>query len=951
MGREPALRRHVVIGLLALAAAGLSCTTPASRSAPGPRPKLLGEGELEIAMSRVGEYPRRVYTSSASVPIRVYMDPGLADVRRVREYVVWRRASGSHDWQKIGAMAPYGDPLRFEPGEGVHGLRASIIQDDGSELLTPGPLSDPALWLCVDRSPPAITWVSPDENTSIRGQKSIQLVWSQDEVQFGNDPARLEWSADGGATWNPMGTVPAAAGRSSFTWKIPAGLSSDVQVRVTSRDLSGHEATSAPLALIHPAFSTDGQALAALPPEPASAPSPAPAPEPARRVEPAKAAPAAAATGAAPRGADSIEPTPRQRAGAPAWVETPVSSSSPAPAPPPEKPREAAPDPRAAVAASTAAETSVETIAPEEPLRLPPEVAALEPLERKVYRSGETLPIAWSWMGPPIDARAELLWKRGGDADWTQAAEARVSAGRAEIVAPAGSGPCSIRLRITPAGGAETLARGEIALVVDADPPAARIARTPETAGSRASIEVQVTDEGGAGPGLLRVLGKQGSSPWTPVPGGERKLDGRQGTLTLDLDLSTAPEGPLDLCAVAEDSVGNRAELPDANAAAPARIRIDRSPPTMAAQAPPVAWVSGFRGEARVIVDWTDAVPPLIVEGRIPESEWVDLGRWTTIAPGQDRFGFEIPAAASRYAVRFAVSDAAGNRAQAEIEPRAVEPPVRLASFTETGRTYPARGAEKIRWTLHPAAAEIAGELRARIEHQAGSAGKWALLYDNLPAMAECYWELPDGDLEEHRLRVRLIRGTKLLGEDTSPAFAIGGASDEAPTVVKIDPESIFYSNQARSLVDRYFAALNGGAAAGTQELERLGKEIIAGYERALTLDSSNYHATYGMAQFLNRVDPDRNAKAVLGWLARTLDTKPDHFWALNDLGALHIRNGEYAKAEDVLRKCQAIDPSEIVLYNLGLSLFYGGKPAEARKRFEEALRADGAPLRSEEHT
>src|SRR5688572_3799691 len=176
-------------------------------------------------------------------------------------------------------MAPYGDPLRFEPGEGMHGLRASIIQDDGSEILTPGPLSDPALWLCVDRSPPAIAWVSPDANTSIRGVKSIQLVWSQDDAQLGNDPSRLEWSADGGATWNPMGTVPAATGRSSFTWKIPPGLSSDVKVRVTSRDLSGHEATSAPLVLIHPAFSTDGQALAALPPEPASAPSPAPAPE------------------------------------------------------------------------------------------------------------------------------------------------------------------------------------------------------------------------------------------------------------------------------------------------------------------------------------------------------------------------------------------------------------------------------------------------------------------------------------------------------------------------------------------------------------------------------------------------------------------------------------------------------------------------------------------------
>ena len=960
MGRDPTPRRLVVIGLFALAAAGLSCRSSATISAPGPRPKLLGEGELEIAMSRVGEYPRRVFTSSPSVPIRVYMDPGLADVRRVREYVVWRRASGSRDWQKIGTMSPYGDPLRFEPGEGMHGLRASIVQDDGSELLMPGPADDPALWLCVDRSPPAIAWVSPDANTSIRGKGSIQLVWSQDEAQFGNDPTRLEWSADGGSTWKPVGTVPAAPGRSSFTWKIPPGLSSDVQVRVTSRDLSGHEATSAALVLIHPAFSTDGPAVAAVPPEPARGTFPAPAAEPSRpaessapqasppqspRPDPSRVSPAVAV-----EGADRIESTPRRRAGAPAWVETPApASSSPAPAPPPEGQGEnALLHPRDA--ATAAAETSVETVAPEEdpaPIRLPPDVAALQALERKVFRSGETLPVAWTWMGPPIDARAELLWKRRSDADWMKAAEAHVAVGRAEIVAPRESGPCSIRLRIVLAGGAETLARGELAFTVDGDPPMTRIARAPETAGSRAAIEVGITDEGGAGPALLRVLGKQGASPWSPIPGGERKLDGRQGTLTIDLDLSAAADGPLDLWAVAEDSVGNRSEPPEASGAAgaaPARIRIDRAPPSLAAQAPPIAWVSGFRAEARVIVDWTDAVPPLVVEGRIPDAEWAEVGRWSTIAPGQDRFGFEVPAAASRYAVRFTVTDAAGNRARAEIDPRAVESPVRLASFTETGRTFPARGAEKIRWTLHPAAAEIAQELRARIEHQAGSAGKWLLLYDNLPALAECYWELPDGDLDEHRLRVRLIRGTKLLGEDISPAFSIGGANDDAPTVVKIDPESIFYSNQARSQVDRYFAALGGGGAAGTEEIDRLGNEIIAGYERALNMDPSNYHATYGLAQFLNRADPDRNAKAVLHWLARTLETKPDHFWALNDLGALHIRNGEYAKAEEVLRKCQAMEPSEIVLYNLGLSLFYGGKPAEARKRFEEALHADGAP-------
>jgi predicted Zn-dependent protease len=72
---------------------------------------------------------------------------------------------------------------------------------------------------------------------------------------------------------------------------------------------------------------------------------------------------------------------------------------------------------------------------------------------------------------------------------------------------------------------------------------------------------------------------------------------------------------------------------------------------------------------------------------------------------------------------------------------------------------------------------------------------------------------------------------------------------------------------------------------------------------------------------------------------------KPDHFWALNDLGAVHIRDGQYAKAEEVLRKCVAIEPSAIVLYNLGLSLFYGGKMNEARESFEKVLGSSGGAV------
>jgi Flp pilus assembly protein TadD len=264
-------------------------------------------------------------------------------------------------------------------------------------------------------------------------------------------------------------------------------------------------------------------------------------------------------------------------------------------------------------------------------------------------------------------------------------------------------------------------------------------------------------------------------------------------------------------------------------------------------------------------------------------------------------------------------------------------------SFTE-GKTYPGRGAEKIRWTLHPIAAEIEGSLRASVAHLRGRGGQWEELYANLPAAGECYWDMPEGDEEEHRIRVRLRRepGGEIAGEDVSPPFRIGVSGAVAPAAIRISEESLFYSEQARSRVAEHGVAMADGRAAGSTELEKLGAEIRAAFEKAIELDARNYHATYGLAQFLNRADPAGNAAAVSRWLRRTVEIKPDHLWALNDLAALSIRGGNFAEAEVVLRRCAAIDPSPIVLYNLGLALFHGGRPVDARKCFEDALRAGG---------
>ena len=278
------------------------------------------------------------------------------------------------------------------------------------------------------------------------------------------------------------------------------------------------------------------------------------------------------------------------------------------------------------------------------------------------------------------------------------------------------------------------------------------------------------------------------------------------------------------------------------------------------------------------------------------------------------------------------------DRAIATAGPRPVELPLGLVSFTERA-VYPALGTEKIHWQLHSVALECGDKLKVNLFHQSGKDGMWSPLHEQLPAESDYYWDMPAGDDVEHRVRVALLRVGKVVGEAVSAPFTIVGPG--APTIVGIKDDSRFYSEQARSQVETYIAGMGANPPATVAELEKLSVGISASFNRALDLDSNNYHATYGLAQFLRRADPEKNEDAVSRFLNRTVQIKPDHFWALNDLGAMHIRQREFTKAEDVLRRCAALTPSAIVLYNLGLSLFYAGKLGEARGRLEAALRAD----------
>lgn len=944
---------------LGFLAPGLSCKVvgPGPESTE-PKPQYLKTGEVQLVMSRLGTFPRRLVTSGDRVSVRFFFDPQLVDVRKADRYALWRLDPSLRIWKRLGSVKADGTPLVIEPEEGLHALRASVIYADGGERLVPQVGDAPALHLLVDRTPPSFVWIEPKESTPIAGLWRLDLKWAANEAQFGDEPVRLEWSADRGRTWKPIATVRPANGHQSYRWRLPEDVCSDILVRVAASDLSGHEG-AASIALAYPgSLAADGSPLA-------------------RRETPA--ADATLSRGAAPQEGPSPEDTSQgvapQRAqedGRDAVAVVPMPSRGPAPADP-QTPRDAGravaavpPTPRDSGGGMNEPGTG--------PLRL-------APLQRDFVRGGAELPVRWTYEGKAPDATApeatvRVEWSRDGGSTWAALGESSLAEGSFRWNVPSASEEGNLLriLALSPKGW-RLEARSDRPFAIDSDPPRIALGALPAVVGPEVELPVALSDPGGSGidrveayvrptdgrPGRPADGTGSGGASWRPLGEGSVLLD----TNLVKLDLSDLEEGAYELALRAFDRVGNASESPfgepgagaggsgagadpaSGSAAGPTQdgdasftrvaFQLDRTPPAIRATRGPSPWVSGFLGDADVVVDWADAVPPLVVEGSADDGRsWTEIGRWTEVSENR-RVAFDIPGDVRAYAVRFSVADPVGNVGRSTVGPEKVAPPIRLRSFL-AGKAYPEGSLEKIEWELDPAAHAIASSLTVSVAHfQSASAG-WELLYEVAPDK-HCLWEIPPADNQTHQIRVRILKGAMPLGEDISPSFTIVGDGARTPVAVNISEDSLLYSRRARESMDRYFTMVAGGRSPfDSTEMQNLRKSIAEDFAKAIRTDPKNYHATYGYAQLLNRLDATGNADEVRGLLEKTLAIQPAHAWALNDLGALAIRDGKYAEAEGYLARAVAIEASPVIQYNLGLALFFGEKPKEARGALETAL-------------
>jgi len=164
------------------------------------------------------------------------------------------------------------------PRDGSYGFFPAVTFRDQQREPEPRAGQPPELQIVFDTTPPAITRFSARAESVIGAHANLRLAWAASDAGLGDDPATIEVSGDGGATFAPLQKVP-AQGSLVATVAIPAGAAR-LHVRLNVVDRAGNlmlgqvetVALPAPVA----ADAALAGALAALPS--ADAPSPAAAP-------------------------------------------------------------------------------------------------------------------------------------------------------------------------------------------------------------------------------------------------------------------------------------------------------------------------------------------------------------------------------------------------------------------------------------------------------------------------------------------------------------------------------------------------------------------------------------------------------------------------------------------------------------------------------------------------
>lgn len=163
------------------------------------------------------------------------------------------------------------------PRDGSYGFLSAVTYRDQQREPEPRPGQAPAVRIVFDATPPTITRFAARAESVVGANANLRLDWAASDSGLGEDPATIEVSGDGGATFAPLQKVP-AQGSLVASVAVPPGAGR-LQVRLNVIDRAGNRMLGPVETVELPApVASDADlagALAALP----SAAAPAPTPE------------------------------------------------------------------------------------------------------------------------------------------------------------------------------------------------------------------------------------------------------------------------------------------------------------------------------------------------------------------------------------------------------------------------------------------------------------------------------------------------------------------------------------------------------------------------------------------------------------------------------------------------------------------------------------------------
>lgn len=583
-----------------------------------------------------------------------------------------------------------------------------------------------------------------------------------------------------------------------------------------------------------------------------------------------------------------------------------------------------------------------------------PGALRIRTLKSPVLKGGSTVEIQWRIRGLDPEKDVVFEWRRPNGTAWQEVAQTKLGASKLTWTIPCENlAGCWLRARVLNSDGPDSQAQLPQPLTFDCVPPEIRLVGLPQVLPATATVQLAVED--GASLGAVRVFLRDApENEWKPLDAGQVALHSPEvgtasgkpdGGLQVSLDLREVAEAEFEIVVIADDTFGNAAPAPSSTTEPQGRFRLDRTPPGLQMEVGPHPWVQGFRAQLHLQADWSDIAQPVSLEGRriadgVPGA-WVELERWNRVSPGQDQFAWTLPIGFERCQVRVAVRDPAGNETQRISEARPVIPAIQLVGMEQPSAK--ALETKILSWTLHPIAESIVDELQVQIDHQSAPTAAWVSVCSQVGVDAQCAWDVGDGGGDQNRLRIQILRGGEVLSQQVSAPFSIrSSGSEETQPLLSEDSLALLQVARQQARHYRENLRLSPPGEKPSAELQQLSTDVTLSFRKAIEADANNFQATYGLAQFLNRL-PGSDSSEVEKYLQQTLTIKSDHYWAYNDLGALHISEGDYAEAEEALQSAEKLRPSAVVSYNLGLALYYQGKMASARAKFNAALEGEGS--------